>query len=248
MFLLLLVSSLAAAWELDANVMLPVPARAVELNSTEGFAILVRSQYRSYRAVASHFTTQDTQSLCGIASAVAVLNGMNVPPPVDPVYEPYAYWTQSDLASNECLAAIHDPAHGSTRAQLAAMLSCLVRVQDVPAPASVGELRQIVAGALADSAKEHLIVNFDRADLDAEAGGGHFSPVVAYDAQEDLALLMDVARYKYPPMWFPLQDLWRSTLRVDSSSNQSRGFLVLSPPGDARWAAPRRGAVVGGAQ
>ena len=43
------------------------------------------------------------------------------------------------------------------------------------------------------------IVNFNRSTLGQE-GGGHFSPVAAYDPTTDSALIMDVARYKV--RWF----------------------------------------------
>ena len=219
-----------------ALVMLPAPAQAIELSSAEGFEILKRSLSRSYRQVSIHLTTQDTESLCAIASAVAVLNAMSVDmisqTPVDPIYEPYPYWTQSVLAGDECLVEVHDPAHGSTRTQLVDMLSqCLpIHVQNIGAPDDLNTLRSLLIDALADNnADSHVLVNFERTDLVDEVGGGHFSPIVAYDAEEDLVLMLDVARYKYPPLWFKLEDLWASTRRFDPDSNESRGFIFMSP-------------------
>ena len=221
--------AVASAYD-SRETMVPVPSRAVELNSTTGFEILMRSQSRSYREVAIHFTTQETESLCAIASAVAVLNAI-APAPVDPTYEPYAYWTQDTVTSDPCVLAINDPYHGSTRTQLAEMLRCFnIDVDNVGAPKTVAALRDVLTNALADDATSHVLVNFERKDLDSEAGGGHFSPIVAIDPVDDLVLMLDVARYKYPPLWFPLEDLWKSTLRVDSSSGESRGFLVLQAP------------------
>jgi len=40
-----------------------------------------------------------------------------------------------------------------------------------------------------------MLVNFYRKSLHEE-GGGHFSPVAAWDSKSDLVLIMDVARYK----------------------------------------------------
>jgi hypothetical protein len=40
-----------------------------------------------------------------------------------------------------------------------------------------------------------MLVNFYRKSL-AEEGGGHFSPLAAYDPPSDQVLIMDVARYK----------------------------------------------------
>jgi glutathione gamma-glutamylcysteinyltransferase len=37
-----------------------------------------------------------------------------------------------------------------------------------------------------------------------QTGDGHFSPVGGYHPGKDLALIMDTARFKYPPHWVPL--------------------------------------------
>ena len=36
-----------------------------------------------------------------------------------------------------------------------------------------------------------------------QTGDGHFSPIGGYDAASDQVLLLDVARFKYPPHWVP---------------------------------------------
>ncbi|KAJ8612116.1 hypothetical protein CTAYLR_002476 [Chrysophaeum taylorii] len=212
--------------------LLPAPSYAVELNSTEGWNLLTRQTTlsRSYQALSIHFETQVTESYCGIASAVAVFNSLPVPPvPVDPTYSPYAYWTQSVLGSDACVVGIHDPTYGSTRSQLAAMLGdCFpVKVLNVSATDSLADMRSIVFDALSDNATTHLVANFDRQGLN-ETGGGHFSPVAAYDPVGDLVLILDVAKYKYPPLWVPLADLVAAMDTVDPDSRAMRGLLVLA--------------------
>lgn len=39
-------------------------------------------------------------------------------------------------------------------------------------------------------------------------GDGHFSPIGGYSAQEDMVLILDTARFKYPPHWVPLRMLY----------------------------------------
>lgn len=34
-----------------------------------------------------------------------------------------------------------------------------------------------------------------------QSGSGHFSPIGAFDRDTDMVLIMDVARFKYPPHW-----------------------------------------------
>jgi hypothetical protein len=39
--------------------------------------------------------------------------------------------------------------------------------------------------------------------------------------------VQDVARFKYPPYWVKLEQLWESMLPIDAVTGASRGFLVL---------------------
>jgi glutathione gamma-glutamylcysteinyltransferase len=41
------------------------------------------------------------------------------------------------------------------------------------------------------------------------AGDGHFSPIGGYSAREDMVLILDTARFKYPPHWVPLEMLYK---------------------------------------
>ena len=219
-----------------ADYFLPTPTIATPLNTTAGFDILLKptTLRRSYVALAPHFATQSTQSYCAVASSVMALNALPaVAAPVDGAYKPYAYWTQDVLAST--MKAVRDPMYGMSRDQLTAALALVpdLRATNVSATAawnnSADELRRLVKHALSDDAASHVLANFYRKDLD-EAGGGHWSPLAAYDADGDLALLLDVARYKYPPVWVPLADLAKAMVAgdADNAGGAPRGVLVLA--------------------
>ena len=60
------------------------------------------------------------------------------------------------------------------------------------------------------------------------AGDGHFSPVGGYHAGQDLVLILDTARFKYPPHWVPLQQLHAAMAAPDTATGRPRGWLVLS--------------------
>lgn len=47
-----------------------------------------------------------------------------------------------------------------------------------------------------------------------------------------MVLIMDVARFKYPPHWVPLTLLYEALLVVDPETEKSRGYLLLSPSGE----------------
>src|SRR6185295_1947729 len=54
-----------------------------------------------------------------------------------------------------------------------------------------------------------VIASYDRASLD-QTGSGHFSPIGGYHAARDLVLVLDVARFKYPPHWISAERLWQA--------------------------------------
>jgi glutathione gamma-glutamylcysteinyltransferase len=71
-----------------------------------------------------------------------------------------------------------------------------------------------------------LVVAYDRGSL-GQTGSGHFSPIGGYHPGRDLALVLDVARFKYPPHWIAVDQLWQATQPVDPTSGRSRGWILL---------------------
>jgi glutathione gamma-glutamylcysteinyltransferase len=62
-----------------------------------------------------------------------------------------------------------------------------------------------------------------------DTGDGHFSPVGGYHKGRDLVLILDTARFKYPPHWVPLSELHAAMAHLDSATGRPRGaFLLLS--------------------
>ena len=49
-------------------------------------------------------------------------------------------------------------------------------------------------------------------------GDGHFSPIGGYHKDRDLILVLDTARFKYPPHWVPLELIWKAMLATDQST------------------------------
>jgi glutathione gamma-glutamylcysteinyltransferase len=126
-----------------------------------------------------------------------------------------------------------------------------------PLPSSVGsleEFRRDVISVLTDDAatirdntkkkdKAMMVVSFGRSGLQ-QTGDGHFSPVAAYHSETDQVLVLDVARFKYPPYWVSVKDLHAAMTLRDQATQQSRGWFVLQKPstirGRRRAAAPAR--------
>jgi len=91
---------------------------------------------------------------------------------------------------------------------------------------SLQQFRQLLRQGLSDP-RDRLVVNYQRSRI-AQQGGGHISPIAAYNSRSDRVLILDVARYRYPAVWVKTEVLWRSMGEVDRASGQSRGLLSIS--------------------
>ena len=69
---------------------------------------------------------------------------------------------------------------------------------------SLEDFRNAVKDVCCGSGENLMIVSYSRKALD-QMGEGHFSPNGGYEAQTDSVLLLDVARFKYPPHWLPVR-------------------------------------------
>ncbi len=92
----------------------------------------------------------------------------------------------------------------------------------------VDSFRKAARAALADPGAI-LIVNFGRAEFGQAGldGGGHISPVAAYNEESDRFLILDVARYKYLPSWATATQLYAALNTPDSSSGKTRGYVIV---------------------
>ena len=83
------------------------------------------------------------------------------------------------------------------------------------------------AAAEVGSAGRFVIVNYLRAAIGQEKGG-HISPLAAYDAESDRFLILDVSRYKYPPVWVETAALFDAMNTPDADNgDRSRGYVVV---------------------
>ena len=64
-----------------------------------------------------------------------------------------------------------------------------------------------------------IVVSYSRPAL-MQTGDGHFSPIAGYHPEKDLVLILDVARFKYPPHWVSLPLLVRSMRELDVSTGE----------------------------
>lgn len=212
---------------------LPLPDNLTGFSTRDGEVYFGESDAReAYFPLADNFLTQKTQSYCGVASIVMVLNALRVPAPAVPEYEPYRTFTQDnvlDARTDKVLPRETLARQGMTLDQIGGILALEPVKAEVhhASDSSVEEFRKLASDYLRESG-HFVIVNYLRKAL-GEERGGHISPLAAYDAKTDRFLILDVARYKYPPVWVKAADMFAAMNTSDAANGgKSRGFVLVT--------------------
>ncbi|QIW10300.1 phytochelatin synthase family protein [Francisella sp. LA112445] len=220
---------------------LTLPKNVVSFSSPQGQKLLKTAPEKysqQYWQLAKYFTTENGVSFCGPASDVMVLNALGIQPALAPAHMQYSIFDQNNIFYNKSL--IEDQimpafvyAKGLTIEQTAEIIN---KQETIGAKAHAivihanefsneKDFKNKLLNSMKDS--KYIIINYNRADMGAQ-GGGHFSPLAAYNPNKDMWLLMDVARYKYPPAWIKTSDLYKAIQAKDSSSGKPRGVIIVS--------------------
>jgi len=77
------------------------------------------------------------------------------------------------------------------------------------------------------SARDFIIANFDQGIYTGDTGGGHISPVGAYDSAKKRVLIMDTDRQWYEPYWVSDETFLRGMATVDKDSGKKRGYVWI---------------------
>ncbi|MEC4986313.1 MAG: phytochelatin synthase family protein [Oscillatoria sp. PMC 1068.18] len=211
---------------------LPLSEKLIDFNSTAGEKLLFESEARTdYLPLSIHFVTQSNQAYCGVASIVMVLNALNISAPEAPEYKPYDIFTQNNFfnkQTDKIITAKKVSRQGMTLTELASLLAAYPVKTEVHhgGDLTLAEFRSLVVNNLAET-DNFVLVNYLRKAIGQETGG-HISPIAAYDRDTDRLLILDVSRYKYPPVWVQTEELWLATRTIDSTSEKTRGLVLVS--------------------
>lgn len=221
-----------------------LPAALISLDSPEGQRLLDEADAKADLVpLLEQYVTQSAGNFCGVASSVMVLNAMQVPAPTAKEWG-VAHFTQENFW-NDCAKGVLSPTlmPGMTVDQLGDLLQCqparatVVHASDT----NVADFRALAVKNLSTRG-DFLIINYDRAGVGQESMG-HISPLGAYNSKADKALLLDVARYKYPPVWVDVPALFKAMETNDFVSAKTRGFASViptaTPPGPIGVKPPR---------
>ena len=231
---------LIAGWMICQSAFTPVRAAGepgsqatLPLTSAAGQDLLMRPGTRraDYGSLSQWFETQANLAYCGVASSVMVLNSLALPAPKAENHGSYRFWTQTNVfaapATTSFVQAAVVAREGMSLEQLHGLLAsqgAVVRRYHGD-QLSLEQFRRLVRRNLEDP-RDRLLANYDRRAV-GQAGGGHISPLAAFDPRSDRVLILDVARYRYPAVWVAIADLWRAVATLDRSSGRSRGLLII---------------------
>ncbi|WP_159732777.1 phytochelatin synthase family protein [Methylosinus sp. Ce-a6] len=225
--------ALAAALSPATAERLPLSGNLVDLRSAQGREWFLEASAReAYWPLATQFVTQKNGSFCGVATLVMLLNGLDIPAPAGG--DAQGSFTQENVFSEKTEAVVTQESivrRGMTLDEFGGLVASFGLEAKVThaAQSSLEEFRASAADHLSRE-RRHVVVNYQRAAL-GQARSGHISPLAAYDAKTDRFLLLDVARYKYPPVWVSAADLFDAMSTIDAGNEgRSRGFVLIGPP------------------
>ncbi|KAM0827486.1 hypothetical protein ACQ4PT_068194 [Festuca glaucescens] len=207
---------------------LPSPP-AVEFASTEGKRLFSEAMQggtmEGFFNLISYFQTQSEPAFCGLASLSVVLNALAIDP--GRTWKgPWRWFDESMLDCCEPLTKVK--AEGITFGKVVCLAHCAgARVQSFRADQTTIHDFRAHLKRCASSQDCHLISSYHRRPFQ-QTGTGHFSPIGGYHAGQDMALILDVARFKYPPHWVPLPLLWEAMNTTDEATGLLRGFMIVS--------------------
>lgn len=211
---------------------LPVPANLVALDSSAGESLFFSAkETKAYFPLSMHFVSQVNPAFCGPASISMVLNALGVPRPPSPMTIGLGLFDQDNVFTDktELVKKKADVEKGGmTLDQLGGFLAAHDLKVEVhhAADSSIATFRQAAIAELGGTDR-YVLVNYLRSALGQQTGG-HISPLAAYDEATDRFLILDVSRYKYPPVWVKTADLFAAMNTPDSDAgNLTRGYVIV---------------------
>jgi hypothetical protein len=157
--------------------------------------------------------------------------------PADNMFPSFRYATQTNIF-NACTSqhvisnvgggpgidGLLTPPFGLTVDQVANLMQChLNATSDDPwkvattfvdeTHMTVGKMRFDIKSALEDP-DSRVLVNYDLSQV-GQGSGGHWSPIGGYSEKQDAFLVLDVAKYIYPPAWIPTERLFDGLSGLD---------------------------------
>ena len=186
---------------------------------------------RAYFPLGLYFVTQDNPAFCGPASIAMVLNALHLPRPPSKLTLGLGLYDQENIFDAHTEAVKPRGAvmqSGMTLDELGQILvahDLHVTVRHA-GETSLEEFRKLAVSELRGNDR-FVLVNYLRSSI-GQSATGHISPLAAYDRNSDRFLILDVSRYKYPPVWVEAQSLFAAMNTTDKDNgNPTRGYVIV---------------------
>jgi len=215
-----------------------LPVAQVAFASEEGRRLfreaLEAGHMENYFFLAEQFRTQDEPTFCGLSTLAMALNSLRI----DPMRTWKGAWRWFNEENLGCCTGLnHVRAEGLTFDMFKCLAGCNgadvsahrapdVRIGSEDTEGFADAFRAAVRAASRSQERECLIACYTREVL-GQSGAGHFSPIGGYHEGTDSVLIMDVARFKYPPHWVPLREVAAAMSCIDKDTGRTRGYLHL---------------------
>jgi hypothetical protein len=206
---------------------LPLPDGLIALDSEQGQRLFFAADAnKAYFSLGLHFVTQDHPAFCGPASIAMVLNALHVPRPPSKLTLGLGLYDQENIfdARSETIKARSAVMQtGMTLDELGAILAAhdLKVVVHHASDSSLDEFRRLAVTELKGN-ERFVLVNYLRSAI-RQSSMGHISPLAAYEKDGDRFLILDVSRYKYPPVWVEAAALFAAMNTVTKTATTRRG-------------------------
>ncbi len=209
-------------------------AALLSFDSEEGVARLARAEARAdFATLANHFEPQINGIFCGPATAAIVLNAVHGPARVQPRFTQESVIVKGPKARAQVLGEPVDfngrqiKDYGYQLRQFDELLRAhglATRMVVVDDRVTESEVRAALAENLARRG-DFVVVNYRRGNV-GQQGGGHLSPLGAYDVATDSFLVLDVNPAAAGWAWISAPALIDGMRTFDTVEN--RGFILVS--------------------
>eukprot|EP01080_Neovahlkampfia_damariscottae_P009317 gene9317-1405_t len=211
----------------------PLPENLIPFSSEAGRKLfldsMIKGEMEQFFPLIEQFHTQNEPAYCGLGTIAMVLNALGIDP--GRLWKgPWRYFSEEKLET--CKKIENIKKNGITFQEFC----CISKLNGAHVEKYLAsettkenfrnEIKKSIESMKTEN-ESHVVVSFDRSKL-GQTGTGHFSPIGGYNEEKDMVLILDVARFKYPPYWTSIDLLWDSLLTVDEDSGTSRGFCSIS--------------------
>ena len=221
----------------------PLPENLLDYRSSESRTRLCRTLQTGYAvpflSLSSCYNIQSQRTYCGLGTLAIILNSLQID--LRRRWKTTTGW-YTDKLLDKCVYKDGLKEPGTTLEEFVYLAECNGAIATIVRPNNsivhfekfIQSLERVCTGAEQPSdennndeiPKELIAISYSRQAV-GQFGDGHYSPVAALDRETNSVLMLDTARYKYPPHWIPVELIFQAMLPIDVVTGKSRGYIVL---------------------